>query len=323
VAFDWRTVGRQLHAVSLSYALLAIAFIYFSYWLRAVRWAVLLSPVRKVSGARLIGSQLIGFTAVALIGRIADLSRPYLIARRLQLPVASQLAIYSVERAFDLGAAAILFSVTLAFAPHDLPHHAAYVRAGALSLIATLGIAIFAVTLRLAGETVARLAQRLLAPISHKFATAAAGRVLDFREGLRTVSSLPEFLTALALSLVMWGGIALCYLSATHSFVAEPTLAHLSFTAIMLVLATSLGGSLLQLPIIGWFTQIGINALALHGFFNVPAETATACATVILLTANLAIIPSGLIAARLQGTNLRQAVQESGASSENAEAPLV
>ena len=313
VAFDWHALGQQLRSVSLGYVLSGVAVIYFAFWLRAVRWAILLSPVRRVSSTQLIASQLIGFTAVALIGRIADLSRPYLIARKLKLPVASQLAVYSIERAFDLGAAAILFSVTLAFAPHDLPHHGAYVHAGELSLAATAAIAVFAVALRLSGELVARIIRAMISPLSSSVAEKLSGRILDFREGLRTVSTLREFFAALAISLLMWGGIAVCYLLSARAFTADPTLAHISFTAIMLILATSMGGSLLQLPILGWFTQIAINAAALHEFFNVPLETATACSAVMLVLTMLVIIPAGLIAAKVEGTSLREAVKGSKA----------
>ncbi len=314
VAFDWHNLGRQLRSVSLRYVLAAILVIYVSYWLRAVRWAILLAPVRRVPSLQLLGPQLIGFTAVALVGRLADLSRPYLIARKFKLPVASQLAIYSIERAFDLGAAAILFSVTLAFAPHDLPHHHAYVRAGEVSLAATVAIALFAVALRIAGEMVARIVRAMISPLSKGVAATLSERVLDFREGLRTVSTLREFFAALAVSLLMWVGIAVCYLLSARAFIADPTLSTLSFTAMMLLLATSLGASLLQLPILGWFTQIAVNAAALHGFFGVPVETATACAAVILFCSMLDIIPAGLIAAKLEGTSLRQAVKEPAAS---------
>jgi len=74
IAFDWHTLGYQLHAVSLPYVLGAIGVIYVSYWLRAVRWAILLAPVRRVPSLQLLAPQLIGFTAVALVGRLADLS---------------------------------------------------------------------------------------------------------------------------------------------------------------------------------------------------------------------------------------------------------
>lgn len=314
IAFDWAALGRQLRSVSLGYVFSGVALLYFGYWLRTWRWAILLSPVQRVRPMELLGPQLIGFTAVMLIGRIADLVRPYLIARRLGLPVATQLAIYSVERAFDLGAAAVLFSFTLAVAPHDLPHHALYVRAGAVSLAATFALVVFAVSLRFAGAAVAALIRRLLTPLSAELANRVNGRIVDFCQGLHVLSTWREFFAASAISLLMWLGIALGYLLSARSFTAEPTLAHFSFTATMLVVAASLGGSMLQLPILGWFTQTGILASALHGFFNVPWETATACGAVMLFVTTLDILPIGLIAARLQGITLRQAVSESGQS---------
>lgn len=314
IHFDWHALRRQLRSVSLPYVLAGVAIIYASYWLRAWRWAVLLAPVRRTRTSELVAPQFVGFTAVVLIGRLADLVRPYLIARKLSLPVATQLAVYSVERAFDLGAAAVLFSVTLAVAPRDLPHHAAFVRAGALSLAATAGIALFAVALRFAGETVAALVRRILRPLSEDFAMRAAARVLDFREGLQTVSTVSEFLIAAAISLLMWLGIAVAYLLTAHAFVADPVLAHLSFAATMLMMATSMGGSLIQLPVLGWFTQIGVVAAALDGLFGVPLETATACAAVVFFVLNLDVVPAGLVAARLGGTSLSAAVRESGAA---------
>jgi hypothetical protein len=308
IHFDWATLGRQLRFVSITRVLIAILLTYICYWIRALRWSVLLSPVTKLSANALFPAQAIGFTSVALFGRVADLARPYLIARRAKTPVATQLAIYSVERAFDLGAAAVLFSVTLALAPRNMPHHSAFARAGVVSMGATLFLVVFAIALRFAGDKLARLAARLLHPLSPRFAEAAHARILDFHDGFRTVSSLGEFALALLLSLVMWTGIAFVYVESAHAFQASPELATLSFSATMLLLATGIGGSLLQLPVIGWFTQIAVLAAALHGFFGVPLETATACGAIILLTTNLCIIPGGAIAARLQGIALNSTV---------------
>jgi glycosyltransferase 2 family protein len=306
-SFNWRSLAHQLRFVSPLYILIAFACTYLGYWLRAWRWSVLLSPLCKTSALQMLPSQLIGFTIVGLFGRFADLARPYLIARRLKTSVATQLAVYSIERAFDLAAAAILFSTTLAFAPRNMPHHEAFARAGAISLAATVFLAAFALALRFAGHRVAALATRLLRPLSDKFAHAAAARILEFSQGLRIVSTLSEFLSALVLSVGMWLVIAIMYLCCAHSFRAAPSLATLSFAATMLLLATSLGGSLLQLPILGWFTQIAVLAAALHGFFAVPLETASACGAVLLLASNLAVIPAGLIAARIEGITLRDA----------------
>jgi hypothetical protein len=111
----------------------------------------------------------------------------------------------------------------------------------------------------------------------------------------------------------MWLVIALMYLETVHSFRATPALANLSFAATMLLLATGLGGSLIQLPILGWFTQIAVLAAALHGFFDVPLETATACGAVLLVVANLAVIPGGFLAAQIEGISLREAAKPTAA----------
>jgi len=309
--FDVHSLLHQLRFVSLPYILIALACTYIGYWLRAWRWSVLLGPLRKTTALQMLPSQLIGFTIVGLFGRFADLARPYLIARRLKTSVATQLAVYSIERAFDLAAAAILFSVTLAFAPRNMPHHEAFARAGALSLAATVFLAAFALALRFAGGRVAALATRILHPLSKPFAKSASARILEFSHGLRIVSTVREFLAALTLSLAMWLVIAFMYLNSAHAFRADASLATLSFAATMLLLATSLGGSMLQLPILGWFTQIAVLAAALHGFFAVPLETASACGFVILCVANLAVIPAGLIAARSEGITLREAATSS------------
>ena len=301
IAFNPHTFAQQLHGLSPLDIMLALACIAVSLTLRGTRWAILLAPVRRSSTLQLLPSQAIGFTAVALFGRVADLARPYLVARRLDTPVVTQLAVYSIERAFDLAAAAVLFSVTLAFAPRDLPHHEAFTKAGILSLAATLFIAVFAASIRFAGDRLAHLAASLVRPLSPKLADTVAARLLDFREGFQTIASFPQFLAALAVSLVMWLGIALCYLFSAHAFQASPTL--------MLLMATSMGASLLQLPILGWFTQIAVLATAFHAFFGVPLETASACGTVCLLTTTLSILPVGLLCARVNGIGLRDAAR--------------
>jgi uncharacterized membrane protein YbhN (UPF0104 family) len=306
-SFNLPSLLHQLRSVSVPYILIALACTYTGYWLRAWRWSVLLGPLHKTTALQMLPSQLIGFAIVGLFGRFADLARPYMIARRLKTSVATQLAVYSIERAFDLAAAAILFSVTLAFAPRNMPHHEAFARAGALSLAATVFLAAFALALRFAGNRVAALSRSLLNPVSKPIAASASDRILEFSHGLRIVSTLTEFVAALALSLVMWLAIAVMYLTCAHAFRAAPSLATLSFAATMLLLATSLGGSLLQLPILGWFTQIAVLAATLHAFFAVPLETASACGAVILCVANLAVIPAGLFAARSEGISLRDA----------------
>jgi hypothetical protein len=71
------------------------------------------------------------------------------------------------------------------------------------------------------------------------------------------------------------------------------------------------GASVFQLPVLGWFTQIGIVAAALTGLFGASPEAATACAALLLLTTFLGIVPVGLIWAQFEHVSLRKVTVES------------
>jgi glycosyltransferase 2 family protein len=320
VHFDWAIFWQQLRYVSVGHILAAIALIYATYWLRAVRWAVFVSPTKKVSAASLLGSQFIGFTAVALFGRLADLTRPYLVARRVGLSLSSQVAVYTIERMFDLGAAAVIFSSALAFTPKNLPNHEVFVRAGVLSMGATLAIAIFAGVVRVAGGAVAAFARRTVGLLSKSAGESIATKIVGFRDGLNALSSARDFGVVVLLSLAMWFLIGLAYVQTAHAFVQTPELSSLSFSRTMLLMAASIGGSLLQLPIIGWFTQIAVTATAMHTFYGAPIETATACGAILLVVTFLCIIPAGFIYSQVEHVSLKKVAHESEVAAASVEA---
>lgn len=321
VHFDWKVFWQQLKHVEWVHIWAGIALIYATYWLRSLRWSVFLSPTKKVPAHALLGSQFIGFTAVALFGRLADLTRPYLVSRRVALPLSSQVAVYTIERMFDLGAAAIIFSSALAFTPKDLPHHEVFVRAGELSLALTLVIAVFAGVVRVAGGVVAGFARATLGRLSKPVGESIASKIIGFRDGLNALSSKRDFGIAVLLSLAMWGMIGSAYMQTAHAFAQTPELAGLTFSRTMLLMAASIGGSLLQLPIIGWFTQIAVTAAAMHAFYGAPIEAATACGALLLLVTFLCIIPTGLVYSRVEHVNLKKIATESEAAGHASEIP--
>ncbi len=320
IHFDWVTFWQQLRYVSVGHIVAGIALIYATYWVRAVRWAVFLSPTKKVSAASLLGSQFIGFTAVALFGRLADLTRPYLVARRVGLSLSSQVAVYTIERMFDLGAAAVIFSCALAFTPRALPHHDVFVRAGVLSMAATLAIAVFAGAVRVAGGAVAGFARSTVGLLSKSAGESIATKIIGFRDGLNALSSARDFGVVVLLSLGMWGMIGFAYLQTAQAFVNTPELSSLTFSRTMLLMAASIGGSLLQLPIIGWFTQIAVTAAAMHTFYGAPIEAATACGAVLLVVTFLCIIPTGFIYSQVEHVSLKKVAQESEAAGASVDA---
>ncbi len=94
--FDWGTFWSQTHRIKKIHVLHGdCARSTSAYVLRALRWKIFLRPVRpKTTVAELVSPTLVGFTGLALLGRAGEFIRPYLIARRTDLPFSSQLAVW-------------------------------------------------------------------------------------------------------------------------------------------------------------------------------------------------------------------------------------
>ncbi len=169
--------------------LLGVLLIYGAFLVRAFRWVVFLRPTKRLPPLYLLGTQVIGFTAVALLGRVADLTRPYLVARRTKLPVALQIAIWTVERMFDFASMATIVSLALLLAPDQRDHAApGEAMAGAKSLLSLAAVLVFfTISVRLSGEEIAGFAIERGLP--GKFGAAIASKIRSFREGLIAISS--------------------------------------------------------------------------------------------------------------------------------------
>jgi hypothetical protein len=133
---------------------------------------------------------------------------------------------------------------------------------------------------------------------------------------LRNASDLA---LTLGLSLGMWALITLAYIVTARAFSASPQLHSLTLAEGMVLMVVSGGASVFQLPVLGWFTQIGVVATALSSFFGVAPEPATACAATLLLVTFLGIVPVGLIWAQFEHVSLRKVAAESEHAGEGIE----
>lgn len=308
--FDWHGFWSALRQANPKHLLLGIAIIYTNYLIRAVRWSILLNPVKRVSPWRLIGSQFIGYTGLAIFGRLGELIRPYLIARRTSLTFSSQIAVVTVERIFDLGAFAILFSLNLALSPSlsTLPYHENFRLMGLAAAGLTAVIIAFAFVVRVSGAVVAAGVQRFIGLISKPAGESAAEKILSFRDGLNTLATFADFAWVSVLSLLLWLSIALAYVQVMRAF-GEPVHS-LSLSHILLLMGFSIVGSVVQLPGVGGGSQVA-TGLAMAKLFSVPAALASSAAIVLWLVTFMSVIPAGLIFAHFEKVSLRKAAEAS------------
>jgi hypothetical protein len=302
----------QLRQADWTKIAIGLGCIYVAYVIRAFRWARLMRHNKQVSPLSLIGTQVIGFTAVALIGRVADPVRPYLVSRKTGDDLGSQIAVYITERLFDAGTMAFIFSCVILLAPAGaMPHPEIVKKAGMWGMALTLAGAFFLFSIRLAGGLVASLFEKVFGMASSELGKAVGHKIRTFRAGLNTMRSFGDFAWVAGLSLFMWGLITYSYLATAQAFTASPELSGMTLAKSILLLAFSGGASTLQLPILGWFTQIGFVAAAMTRFYGVGQEASTACAATILLVTFLGVVPIGLIWAQFDHISLRKLTHES------------
>ena len=328
IHFNFHEFGLQLAKADWRLMAVGLACIYAGYVIRSARWALLLRHNKRVPALSLVGTQVMGFTAVALIGRVADLVRPYLVAKKTGLELSSQIAVYIVERLSDLGAVALLFSVAIMNIPQQdvaaaiahsarmsfLNQHAPWVAAFAFrygGLLFTVLGAAFLVAIRLGGEVIAAGFERVLGVMSKKLGEPVGHKIRTFRTGLDTIRSFSDFTSLLVLSLGMWVLIAASYFFIMRAFSASPPLATISPSHAVMLMMVSGAASAVQLPVLGWFSQIGVVAAAITGFFHAAPEASTACAAMLLIITFLGIMPVGLIWAQFENVNLRKVTVES------------
>ena len=312
VGFNFAAFRTQLARVNWTKIAIGLGCIYLGYVLRSIRWALLIRNNKRVPVLSLLGTQVIGFTSVALVGRVADLARPYMVAKKTGLPISTQIAVYIVERLFDAGSMALMFFSVMLLAPAGaLPHPEIFRKVGYWGLAGTVAGALFLVAIRLAGGVVASFFERMLGVLSQRLGNAVGDKIREFRTGLDTLRTAGDLVMTLAISLVMWGLIMASYLVTMRAFEASPLLATMTLAKGMVLMIVSGGASAFQLPILGWFTQIGVVATAFSSFFGVPPESATACAAMLLIVTFLGIVPIGLIWAQFENISLRKVAEES------------
>jgi hypothetical protein len=318
VSFDWQIFVAQLKLARRSNIAIAVALIWLGYMMRSIRWAIIVKPVRKVGLFYLFGTQVIGFTAVALVGRPADFVRPYLVSKRMQVPLSTQMAAYVVDRMFDFGSMALIFSLVLLFSPDKktLPHPELLHKIALSGLASAFVLVILVAAMRFSGRTLATSAEKIIGKLSPSLGASVGVKMLAFRNGLEMLESCRDTAAAFVISVLMWIMISGAYLSTTRAFVNSPQLANITLARCMVLMAASMLASSMQLPIIGWFTQIAAVAATMQQLFQVALEPALGCAALLLIVTFLSVVPLGLIFARIERISLRRVSDESKQASD-------
>jgi glycosyltransferase 2 family protein len=326
--FDWARFWAATGHTNKALLFGGIALIYLDYFLRAIRWKILLEPVCETKSSRLIIPTMVGFTGLALLGRPGEFIRPYLIARKENLKMSSQLAVWTVERIFDMGAFGLIMALNILWSAktlRQLPGFQDGVKKSFLGFkVSTFGLfELSGVALLLMVAVMGSIAfwirknpakasaffRGLFGAISPKVGEGAYHRVHAFGEGLNTVKNFKSFLKLASLSILIWVVIGFAYMSVTHAY-AIHRLSRLTLSSVLLLTAASVMGGILQLPVVGGGSQLATIG-TLRGVFHLSPEVSTSCGIMLWLVTFMSVVPAGLILAHFERVSILRLEKES------------
>lgn len=264
---DYEKIFEGLKNVRYVYLVPAAVLIFLIVVLRSLRWAIILSPLRKISQKQLFPITSVGFMSIIFIPmRIGELMRPYLLSSKGLVPFSSSLATILVERVFDALTVLGLFLLVLLFSP--LP---SWLTKSGYMVMASFGLILFFIWfLYFKTQLFLRLLSPLLKSLPQGFHRRVEGLILNFVAGLRISASPMRLLGIFILTLLIWisAGLSIYSLFFFHRF-------QLSLFAAFFVLVVNLIGiSLPTAPgMLGNFQYSCIMALSV---FNLPKSEAFA-----------------------------------------------
>lgn len=265
----------------LAAAVLVVCLIYL---LRAIRWGVLLAPIRVAKLNDLFIATTVGFGALFVFGRMGEVVRPVVLPMRdPQIRPSASLVTIMIERIYDLLAVVVVFGASLLWLtpPANLVAEFDRVRIVGLVLLGAVLAGVFALAVfRKNAARVTSWARQLLESrrIIPARLTKAVVRLLEqLALALRVLVNARELAVTIGWTALIWFGIAAANLLVLRAFGLE-----FGFTETVFVMGWALVGSLVPTPggAAGAFHAATAGALI---FLGIAKETAAGVSIVMHL----------------------------------------
>ena len=306
---DLASVWSHIRRARLDLVIAAFAGIAVSYLVRVRRWQRLLAPIAPVGFAPAARATCIGFATTAILpGRLGEVLRPYLLARRERLSASAALATVVLERLLDVIAVVLLFGVFLVFFSGDLlqtdPQVLTYLKVGGLVSVVGAG-AMLALIVVAAGapDRVAGVVAQVERLFPRRFGETAGRFIIRFSAGLGIARQAGPFMRAFAWSFPLWLSVSVSAWCVCHAFgIALPP-----GGSLLLMMLMVLGVAVPTPAGVGGFHaafQVGVT-----GFYAAPVDAAVGAALVLHALSFGPVTLLGIVWMARDGLTLRSAVQ--------------
>lgn len=290
-------VASSLRSANLWMAIPFLLSLATFYWLKAVRWSILLHPTREIPARELMPSMMIGFAGNNVLPvRLGELIRVYTLGREQDLSKSTILGTVVLERVFDVVTMLVLVTVAMYATSLDSTEFDA---ARSFMLIAAL----LAVSTTYAVAAAPPWLVRILGPIIHvippRFRSGIQQKLTLLRQGFAVLTESPgHVLIKISFnSLVQWALLAACIYFAAVAFdvSASPSIAVLILG--LIVVGISLPGAPAFIGTVEYCFVLGL------GFIGVTPDSALSVGLFYHALTFLSVTISGAIYLRRLNTS--------------------
>jgi uncharacterized protein (TIRG00374 family) len=307
--FRWDSLWHSIVGASPGYLLVAVFAVYFSFFLRAMRWEFFMRPIKPASIWVLFVAQILGFSSIFLVGRPGELVRPAYIAKKENVPMSAMIAVWLLERVFDIVAMVVLFAAAIYFEPVN-PDSARGVsalhamHAWGHVLFAATGVLVLGIVLfRLKAAAMTAAALKIFSFLPEGPLHSFTQFLHSFSEGLSVIRDWKGLAGSLITTAALWATNATMFWLTFRS--VRHHMGHLPWLAAALTLFCAALGLMVQLPGVGGGYQVGI-ILALTEIFNVKVEPATGASILVWIIQLIPTLGLGLILLVHEGLSIRK-----------------
>lgn len=312
---DFNRLKDILVTTNFFIALIPIPIILLSHLFRAMRWKVMLNPIKiKISLLNLFSAVMIGYAAnsVLPIPRAGEFLRPFVLSQREKVSFSSIFATIVIERVLDVIFLLFLFGVTFItlsskivnILPNDINPN---------SLITAVAMFVFIILVSFYPPLFRYFISKILKPLSPKIAEKISQLFDKFSLGLAVIKSPSAYIRLIIDSFAIWFLYAVPLYITFFAFDFQDSLNLGMIDALMLLIISGIGVSIAPTPgAIGVYHALVSTAMV--QLYGIPKEEGLAYATVVhFVSYIIQVIVGGAFFLRENITNLDklQELQES------------
>jgi len=298
---DFREMGKAFASANYWYLLPIILIIFFSHWLRALRWKYFLAPIGKVRVVQLFSALLIGYMANTFMpAHLGEILRAFVIGRKSTITSSAVLGTVVIERIVDVFSLLILMALIIIIFP--FPDWVQ--KSGYISFVVIVIFSILLILMKKYRETSLVLINKILRFLPEKLNQRINDIIHSFLDGVVPLKNWRHFIVVVFLTIFMWSCYAFIFNLAFHAFNFIELYSLPWYASLVLLVITTISIAVPSSPgYVGtyhYLCQIGLVEL-----FNVQSDAALSFA---FLSHGLNTVPMfivGLICISKEGMSLK------------------